>query len=391
MTPVARLVLAGALALGMALGIGRFFYTPMLPLMQPEFGFDTATAGLLASANFAGYLAGSIAASALKPGPTRLIAFRIGLAVSALSTLAMGASDDLGVWLALRAVGGVASAFVMIAVAAFVAEALAPIGETGRIAWMFSGVGFGIALSGVLAEFLGGAVSSSTMWYVAGGLSCLVLPYVLAEMGDRRLAARPRRTARPRREPRPLAFLPLLVNYTCEGLGYSVFATFIVAIIKARPELAGVGNWTWVIVGLAGVPSMLLWATAAERIGYANALAAAFAVQIVGVLLPAWSDSGVVALIAAVMFGGTFMAITMLTLPLGRHGAGGRGFALLTAGWGGGQMIGPAVAGYMVTLGLGFQAALYGSAAVLALGLLVLIYAIVTRSEPPAAPGAVAA
>lgn len=388
MTPVARLVLAGALALAVALGIGRFFYTPMLPLMQAEYGFDPAVAGLIASANFAGYLAGSLAASLMTPGPARLGAFRVGLAVSALSTLAMGLTDNVTAWLILRAVGGIASAFVMIAVAAFVAEALAPIGETGRIAWMFSGVGFGIALSGVLAEYLGGRLDSAGLWIVAGGICILAIPYVHREMGERRLEARPATAARPRREPRPLAFVPLLINYTCEGLGYSVFATFIVAIIKAKPELAGVGNWTWVIVGLAGVPSMLIWAAAAERIGYATALAIAFAVQIVGVLLPAYSDSGLIALLAAAMFGGTFMSITMLTLPLGRHGAGGRGFGLLTAGWGAGQMIGPLVTGYLVTAGFDYHMALVASAAVLGFGLAVLLGAMAFRGSgvPPGHP-----
>ncbi|MEJ8573873.1 YbfB/YjiJ family MFS transporter [Microbaculum marinum] len=391
MTPAWRLVVAGALALGIGLGIGRFFYTPMLPLMQQEYGFDPAVAGLIASANFAGYLAGSLAGSLLRPGPVRLQAFRIGLVISALSTLAMGMTDDVTAWLVLRAIGGIASAFVMIAVAAFVAEALAPVSETGRIAWMFSGVGFGIALSGLLTEFFGSQVSSSTMWYIAGGLCVLALPFVLAEMGDRTLQASPKRPHRRRREPRPLPLVPLLINYTCEGLGYSVFATFIVAIIKSRPELAHIGDWSWVIVGLTGVPSMLLWAAAAERIGYAVALAVAFAVQIVGVLLPAFSDSGGVALLAAALFGATFMSITMLTLPLGRHGAGGRGFAILTAGWGAGQMIGPLVTGYMVTAGYDYHMALVASAAVLGFGLVVLLAAMAFRGPGVASDGRSAA
>jgi MFS family permease len=387
MSPAWRLVIAGALALGLSLGIGRFYYTPMLPLMQQEYGFDAATAGLIASANFAGYLAGSLAASLLRPGPTRLQAFRIALAISAVSTLAMGMTDDVTLWLVLRAIGGIASAFVMIPVAAFVAEALAPVGETGRIGWMFTGVGFGIALSGLLAEFFGAHVSSSTMWYLAGGLCVLATPFVFLEMGDRTLEATPRRSTRKRREPRPLALVPLLINYTCEGLGYSVFATFIVAIIKARPGLEGMGDWAWVIVGLAGAPSALLWAMAAERIGYATALAIAFAVQIVGVLLPAVTDSGTMAIVAAVMFGGTFMAITMLTLPLGRHGAGGRGFALLTAGWGAGQMIGPLVTGYLVTAGYDYRMSLIASAVVLVIGLVVLLAAMAFRGGGVAPDG----
>jgi predicted MFS family arabinose efflux permease len=219
------------------------------------------------------------------------------------------------------------------------------------------------------------------MWYLAGGLCVFLTPFVVREMGDRTLQPTPHRTKWRRREPRPLPFLPLLVNYTCEGLGYSVFATFIVAIIKVRPGLEATGDWVWVIVGLAGILSTLLGAALAERIGYANALAVAFAVQIVGVLLPALSDSGLVAFLAAAMFGGTFMAITMLTLPLGRHGAGGRGFALLTAGWGAGQMVGPLIAGYVVAAGVDYRATLLASAGILAVGLAVLLVAMALRGR----------
>jgi MFS family permease len=379
MSPATRLLVAGALALALSIGIGRFFYTPMLPLMQAEYGFNAAIAGLIASANFAGYLLGSLAASLMRPGPQRLWIFRIGVLVCVVTTLGMGATDDLTAWLVLRFVQGFAAALVMIATAAVVAEALVPVGDTALIGWMFAGVGFGIVVSGLMGHFAGALISSSGMWYLAGALCVVMTPYALAELGDRTLAPRPGHLKRKRREPRPLALTPLLINYTCEGLGYSVFATFIVAIVKSRPGLEGLGDWVWVIVGLSGAPSTLMWAMAADRIGYSTALMIAFAVQIVGVLLPAFSDSGTMALVAAIMFGGTFMGITMLTLPLGRHGAGGRGFALLTAGWGLGQMVGPYLAGLLVASGSDYRTALIASAVVLAFGLAVLILAVLRR------------
>lgn len=385
MSPAARLLVAGCLAMVVVMGIGRFYYTPMLPLMQREYGFDAAIAGLIASANFAGYLFGSIAASMFGPGVTRLRVFRLALVGSVATTAAMGLTDSIPVWIALRTLSGVSSALAMIAGAGIVAEALSKVDEPGRIGWYFGGAGLGIFVSGMLAQVAGGSLDTSQMWLLAGGIGVLMVPFIFRELVERELQLRPHRASANRRQPRPLRLWPLFVNYSCEGLGYSVFATFIVAIVKARPETEAIGDWVWVVVGLAGLPSALFWTAIAERIGFAVSLILAYAVQIVGVLLPAISGSGIAALVAAVMFGGTFMAISALTLPLGRHGAGGRGFAVLTAGFGAGQMIGPAIAGYMVTLGYGFEAALYGSAAVLAFGLLVLIYAVITRSDQPEA------
>jgi predicted MFS family arabinose efflux permease len=379
MPPVTRLLIGGFLTLAVAMGVGRFFYTPLLPLMQRDFGFDTATAGLIASANFAGYLVGSIAASFLPVNGAKLLAFRVAIVASVATTIAMGLSGSLPAWLALRFASGVASAFALILAAGYVAEALGRIGEDRRLGWMFGGVGFGIAASTLLVRLAGDALGPAALW-IAAGLACMaLLPIIWREVGARDLPHSASRDGRPGRAPRPMPFWPLFASYVCEGLGYSVFATFIVAIVKSRPGLEALADWVWVITGLAGLPSCLLWAWAAERIGFGNALILAFLAQIAGVVLPALSNAGGPALIAAILFGGTFMAISVLTLPLGRHGLNGRGFAVLTAGFGLGQMLGPLIAGRLVAGPADYNTALLASAGVLAIGTACLLAGVLAR------------
>ena len=364
------------------MGIGRFFYTPMLPIMQQELGLSPAIAGLLASVNFAAYVAGTVICAFVPKGKLRLALFRVGLAASIAATIAMGLTSSLAEWIALRAAAGLASAFVFIFAAAMVAEALGAIGEPARVGWLFGGVGSGIALSGLLVRVAGDWLSWSSLWIAAGILGALFAPFAFREVRDRHLTPIPRRSERPRRQPRALPLWPLFLNYACEGLGYSVVATFIVAIVKSRPGLDAVGDWVWVLVGVTGVPSCIFWSWAGERIGFARALGLAYVAQIVGILLPAVSGAAWAALLSAVLFGGTFMAITALVLALGRHGAGGRGFAILTAGFGVGQVLGPLSAGYFVSGGADFTLPLFASAAIVGLGLLFLILA-AARSSPP--------
>jgi len=97
-----------------AVGIGRFVYTPILPLMVEDLGMSKGAAGLLASVNFAGYLVGAlIAAMPSLPGSRRRWLL-VALAVSALTTGAMACTSSSAVFLGLRSIGGVASAFALV-------------------------------------------------------------------------------------------------------------------------------------------------------------------------------------------------------------------------------------------------------------------------------------
>jgi predicted MFS family arabinose efflux permease len=371
-----RLLLGGFLALAVGMGIGRFFYTPLLPLMQRQAGFGPDVAGLIASVNFIGYFLGTLIATLIPKGRARLLVFRFAFIASIATTFATGLTESVPVWLVLRGLAGVASAFVFLFAAAMVAEALTAAGQPARIGWLFGGVGIGIAVSGLIVRVADGILDWSGLWIAAAALSALLAAFVWNVVKDTAIAADAAHNARPRRVPRPLPLWPLLVNYTCEGFAYSIMATFIVAIVKARPGLEAVGDWVWILVGLAGLPSCIFWFWVAERIGFATALALAYGTQFIGIILPATTQTAFPALLSAIFFGGTFMAITALILALGRQAAKGQGFAVLTAGFGVGQILGPVAAGYLVVGRTNFNEALFVSASVILIGLVFLALAV---------------
>jgi MFS family permease len=164
--------IGGLLAIAAAIGIGRFVYTPILPPMIEALGLSKAQAGLIASANFLGYLIGALlAAMPTLPGSRRLWLL-CALTVSSLTTAAMGLSGAMPTFLVLRFVGGAASALVLIIASTMVLERLVKADRSGLSALHFAGVGSGIAVSAALvAAMLLLGHDWRSLWLASGAVS----------------------------------------------------------------------------------------------------------------------------------------------------------------------------------------------------------------------------
>ena len=340
------LALGGLVALAVAVGIGRFVYTPILPLMVEDLGMTKGAAGLLASANFLGYLAGALlAATPAVPGSRRRW-LMIALTVSALTTGAMACASSNVAFLTLRFAGGVASAFVLVFASALVLDRLSAAGRSDLSAVHFAGVGAGIALSAVL-------VSSLAMWgggwrslWLASGLTSVLAVGIVGGLIPAQAEPATAMTSRPSRPNPRLA--ALVAAYGLFGYGYIITATFLVAIVRGSEQVRPVEPVVWLVVGLTAAPSVALWTWVGEKIGIARAFALACGIEAVGVMASVlWlAPPGV--LLAAALLGGTFMGITALGLVGARRLSQGdprRTLAVMTAAFGLGQIVGPAFAG----------------------------------------------
>src|SRR5207253_11449190 len=90
---------AGLAALAVAMGIGGFAFTPILPMMQQDLGVSVTAGGWLASANYLGYLIGALSATRVRLRATTAI--RGALATIVVTTLAMGFTGRFADWLVL--------------------------------------------------------------------------------------------------------------------------------------------------------------------------------------------------------------------------------------------------------------------------------------------------
>src|SRR5437016_6089319 len=164
-----KVALAGLAALAVAMGIGRFAFTPMLPMMQADSGLSLIAGGWLAAANYLGYLFGALSAGFFRRS---VRVSRVGLLVIAGTTLAMGITHQPAVWAALRLAAGMASAWVLVHVSAWCLPRL--MARRTLAGAVYAGVGVGIVVAGALcAALMAWRAASSEAWIVLGAVSLL--------------------------------------------------------------------------------------------------------------------------------------------------------------------------------------------------------------------------
>jgi len=358
-----------AAALAAAMGIGRFAYTPILPLMTGHAGLTAQAAGQLATANYVGYLIGAVGAAVSPRLARSVVVCRASLVILVATLAAMTLSTNVIDWGALRLVAGIASALVFV----IAVNTLMDHGHRAHHAgWAFSGVGIGIAVSAALPATKDWHVA----WWAAAGLAALLSAFAWhlhpGTSGDT-----PKALAGQQGSARgPLALL--MASYSLEGVGYIIAGTFLVAAV-AQQAPGGLGSAVWLLVGLAAAPSAALWARFTGRFSYAALLVAALLLQAAGI---AWAGTGnsAAALAGAVLFGGTFIGISTLALAAGRALQFPGAVALLTTGYSVGQIVGPVAVAPL--LHNGFQQALLAGAAVVLVAALAALLMWISGRQP---------
>lgn len=340
------------MALAAAIGIGRFVYTPILPDMVVALGWSKSQAGLVASANFLGYLVGALLTTAATVSAQPRQWLVVMLAVSGVTTIGMALGESTGVMVAMRFVGGAASAFVIVCASALVLDELSGEEKSSAASLHFSGVGLGIAISAIVVWLAARAgVSWQGMWVAAGMFALLAIPIVMRALPPGQASGGP---------PLPHGveasdgrLVRLALAYGLFGFGYIITATFLVSIVRDTPDLRAWEPWIWVLVGLAAMPSVAIWFGAGRLIGPTRAFALASCVLALGVLASVEWPTAAGAVTAAVLLGGTFMGLTALGLVAARTVGGVapvRAIGWMTVSFAVGQMIGPIFAGALYDL-----------------------------------------
>lgn len=345
----AALSLAGLLSLAVAVGIGRFAYTPILPYMAAGLALGKSEVGLIASANYAGYLLGALAA-ALRGLPGNPRGWLLGaLAASGLSTCAMALTTDLTAFLLLRFVGGAAGALVMVFASSLLMDRLAAAGRDGWADAIYAGVGTGIAISSLAVPASASGIGDwQSPWLFCGALSIALSVPVAVLLRAPLTPASVSVGSRVGQGERGIR--SLIVAYGLSGFGYVITATFVSDMMRIDLLLRPAEDFVWLCVGLAAAPSVVFWGWVGRRWSVRGAFAVACLVAAGGVAMSVLVAGIWPVLLAAGLLGGTFVGLTALGLVSVRRMSVGnprRNLALMTAAFGLGQMVGPTFAGVL--------------------------------------------
>ena len=267
------------IAMAVAMGIGRFVYTPILPGMMEELHLSPANAGWIASANYLGYLVGALAAAGgWAHGRERLLMLA-ALGASTVLAALMGLTDTMVAFLVIRFLAGLASAFVMVFMASIVFSHINAAGRGDLQAWHFGGVGLGIAISAAMMAVLvteHAGWAAGWLWSAAISACGFVVVALLANEGPLANGEAVREPALPKDR----SLMKIIVAYGLFGFGYVVTATFLVAIVRQGGGSRVFEAMVWLVAGLAGFPSTWLWQKIAARIGLYAAYALACFVEV---------------------------------------------------------------------------------------------------------------
>lgn len=359
-----------------AMGIGRFAYTPILPMMQNALSFSNALAGYLATSNYAGYFLGAFLAGMIGSQKNRMIALQLNLVISVLSTFLMGLSHSYLLMFVLRFLSGVSSAFIFIIASSLVLDELASRNKSSWSGFFYGGIGVGIVISSLVIPILNDWFQWEGAWIGLGLLSGILAIFVWIWLKPSEEKREKRKEQDASTHVPSINYLPwLIAAYGLQGLGYIVTGTFIVSIAEETPTFSGDPTYIWMLVGLAATPSCVIWSFLAKKQGFVRSLVIAMLLQSIGIVLPTFWDSPISLITSALLYGATFIGIVTLSTtlaglisPTNRN----RVIGILTTFYAIGQMIGPSIAGVLATVTGNFHISLIGAAGTTLLGALLL-------------------
>lgn len=362
----AGIAVAGLIALAVAMGIGRFAFTPIMPMMEADAGLTLRAAGWLAAANYLGYFIGALCAARLSLKQ----AVRGGLLLIAAVTFAMGIAHVFWLQLILRLLAGVASAWVLVHVSAWALTRLQELGRGGAGGTLYAGVGIGVAAAGLLVM---GAMQaqwhSDRTWQLFGVLSLLVTLALWRAFRGRDPAARgndgPSTRIHWNADKRRLLWC-----YGALGIGYIIPATYLPEMAHRYITDPLVFGLAWPVFGAASALSTVIAARWLAHVNDRKLWAVCYLLMALGSALPALWPGLAAILVAALLVGGTYMVVTMQGLREARRAAGAEAtpfIAVMTASFAIGQIAGPLLVSAVAHLPHGFNAMLLAAAIVVLL------------------------
>jgi len=376
------ILLAGIFSIIISIGIARFAFTSLLPSMLEEH-LTLKEAGVLASFNFFGYLSGAIFSMLIKDIYLKIIYLRLGIFLSIIGTLLLATTSNELLWLFARVISGFGTALLFLIGSSLVMLKLNFKDKTKAMGIHFSGIGFAILVSEVITQqvlkYGTWADAWMTLVFVALSLSLYVIYILSFDKSVKNEGVKYKFST----SIFSIYVILLILAYFTEGVGFVIQGTFLPDIINSLEGLDGYGNLAWLIVGLAGVPSSILWMRLAHRYGSVNMIIVAMLLQIVGIIIPTLTNNIYINLFSGALYGSTFIGLVALFMNRAGQLAKDNPVVLMgamTSAYGIGQVLAPLYSVALISKYGNYNSTLFVTAFIVFMGVLLLILA--KRFEP---------
>ena len=381
-----KVLTAGVISLILMLGVARFAYTPLLPLMQQQASLGISEGGWLASINYMGYFTGVLIAASISNMMLKDRLYRLGIIVAIISTLGMALTTNFWVWSLMRYFAGLSSAAGLLLGSGLILNWLIRHHYRSELGIHFAGAGLGIAFCSYVVSVMTPEFDWREQWFALSllGIVMAIPAWLwLPKPRDSHLMKSGEALVD---NPPSNAYLRLFIAaYMCAGVGYVISATFIVAIVNQQNPLADEGTFVFMVLGLAAAPACIVWDLIARKTGDLNALILAFAIHTLGIVLPVFDTGSTVAYISAILFGGTFIGIVSLVLTMAGRlypSAPSKMMGKMTISYGVAQIVAPAITGQIAEMGGSYRDGLTMAGIFMVMGtLLILLLRVVEQRE----------
>lgn len=384
----------GILSVTVALGLGRFAYTMILPEMRLGLGLDYTETGLLATGNFVGYSVSALFSGLLAARFGARVVVACGAALVGVTMILTGTASDLTTALVMRTLTGLGSAACVIGATGLQVAWFAPKRRGLATGGISGGGGLGLIISGAFIPFvftLHAPEGWRFAWYYCGVAGLVAAAVILAfarnhpgEMGLKPIGAgrdEGRTDGNGANSPsvravygsRSLQYLGLV--YAAWGFAYIIVSTFFAAFLAdERGFDPGFVGTLWATAGVISTVSGLAWGSVSDVIGRRFGLAIVFMLQSACFFLFVRADSVAWLWLATAMYGATAFSVPAIMGATAGDIAGPRlaatALGFITLIFGVGQALGPSVGGLLADSTGTFEHAFLLSAAVTAVGAL---------------------
>jgi predicted MFS family arabinose efflux permease len=307
------MVMAGLASSLVGIGLARFAYTPLIPVLVEQAWFTSDQVFYLGAANLAGYLAGAVGARFFTRSISVRAVLRGMMLTVALSFLACTVPVSFLWFFVWRFASGFAGAVLMVVAAPAILPHVQPDRRGRASGIIFTGVGLGAAASGTLIPWLLGS-GLEAAWIVLGLLSVLLTLLTWRSWPDVNPAQPTTRPDSPAAGTTP-SLLLLYGQYGLNAAGLVPHMIFLVDFIaRGLGHGFAQGAFIWVVFGLGAMAGPFVLGVAADRFGYRNVLRAGFVLQAAMIALPAMSSFYPAIILSAAIAGAFTPGVVPLVL-----------------------------------------------------------------------------